>query len=122
MESKELVNFVAQKIFEKKGFNVIELNLQGHSPIADYFVLASANSERQVVAIAEYLIGELKDARMKPRNIEGLQEGKWALIDTGDVIIHIFQDYLRDFYDLEGLWGHVPRRRLQEQEAIASNA
>lgn len=124
MESRQLAEFCAEKIFEKKGFNVVMLDLRENSIIADYFVIASGNSDRQVVAITEYLVGELRDERLKPKSVEGVQEGKWALIDAGDVIVHVFQDYLREFYDLEGLWQHVPRERMTDKsaEAATSNA
>lgn len=120
MEPQELAEFCAQRIYEKKGFNVVLLDLRGHTAIADFFLIASGNSDRQVVAITEHLVGELRDARQKPNSVEGLGEGKWTLVDTGDVIVHVFQDYLRDFYDLEGLWAHVPRQRMTEKTSSTS--
>jgi ribosome-associated protein len=79
------------------------------SSLADAFIVCSGQSNRQVMAIAEHIRTTLKQRGVQALRIEGLKEGHWVLMDYGDVIIHIFYDPVRSFYDLEGLWADAPR-------------
>jgi ribosome-associated protein len=99
----------AHAAIDKKGENVRILDLRGISGFTDYFVITSAMSERQVTAIAGAIIDALAKEGLKPVSSEGLTDGRWVLIDFGDLIIHIFLDPLRDYYGLETLWGSAPR-------------
>ena len=119
MEAKQLAEFCAAKCLEKKGENVVILDLENRSSIADYFVVCSGFSDRQVAAIAENVSQEVAQAGNKPLSKEGMVDGRWALIDLGTVIVHVFQDHLRDFYNLEGLWQDAPRIRVQEKSLPA---
>ena len=116
--ARALAEFCAQKCLEKKAENVVILDLAGRSSVADYYVVASGFSDRQVKAVAEHVSDSVKTLGERPRSEEGLQEGKWALIDCSDVIVHVFLDSMRDFYNLEGLWQEAPRIRVLENTSV----
>ncbi len=80
------------------------LEVKEHCSFADFFIICSGASKRQVVALAEHLQEELAQARVKPLGVEGIQEGLWVLMDYNTLVVHIFYQELREFYDLEGLW------------------
>lgn len=73
--------------------------------LADYFVICSGNTSRQVKAIVDEIDYRLSAARVIPHHVEGLTESKWVLMDYGDVVVHVFDEETREYYDLEGLWG-----------------
>ena len=84
--------------------------LKGKTAIADYMVVASGNSQRQVSTMAEHLRKKLKSLGIKNVAVEGMSQGDWVLIDGGDVIVHLFRPEIREFYELEKLWGDpMPR-------------
>lgn len=78
--------------------------MQGRSSLTDYVLVCSGSSDRQVKAIAESISKELKGAGIYPLGVEGENEGKWVLADYDDVVVHIFYEPLREFYDIESLW------------------
>jgi ribosome-associated protein len=121
MEIRRFAELCAQKCLEKKAENVVVLDLEAKSSVADYFVICSGFSDRQVSAIADFVSDEGRKAGMKLISAEGTREGRWALIDFGPVIVHVFQDQLRDFYSLESLWRDAPRIRLQEDGRIVED-
>lgn len=86
--------------------------------VTDYFIICSADSDRGVKTIADNIQKKLKELGDKVIGIEGYTEGKWVLIDTTDVVIHVFYDPLRKFYDLEGLWIDAPRIRLPFEDGF----
>jgi ribosome-associated protein len=91
--------------------------------VADYLVVASAGSERQVSAIAEEIVDGLKQKGQTPLGVEGLKGGRWALVDYGDVVAHIFTEGARAYYDLDGLWADAERTEIKEKKpAKASKA
>lgn len=95
----------------RKAHGLVALDVSGLTSIADAFIICSGKSNRQVTAIAEYIQMELKKSGKRPLSVEGVKDGQWALLDFGDVIIHVFYDAVRSFYDLEGLWidaGRIP--------------
>jgi ribosome-associated protein len=96
-------------VLGKKAEALIVLDVRNLTSVADAFIICSGRSNRQVQAIAEHIQKEMKKRRRKPLSVEGLQEGHWILIDYGDVIIHVFFDPVRSFYDLEGLWTDAQR-------------
>ena len=85
--------------------DVVVIDLEGKSTIADYMVVATGRSNRQVVAISDHLRKLLKDRGLIGITPEGLRQGDWVLIDAGDVIIHLFRPEVREFYNLEKMWG-----------------
>ena len=89
------------------------IDLQGRSALADAIVIASGRSARHVAAIAEHLARRLKESGYGTRPLSGAQQGDWALVDAGDVIVHVFRPEVRTYYDLEGMWSvDEPERAL----------
>jgi ribosome-associated protein len=95
-------------LLDKKAEKLVVLNLQGLTTISDYFVLATAGSNRQAQALADALEMALKAEGRRPLSIEGYESAVWILIDYGDVVFHVFHDEARRFYGLERLWGDAP--------------
>lgn len=93
----------------KKAADIVVLDVQPHSSIADHFLICSGTSDRQVRAIAEAIEEELTHNGEKPLAMEGYQQGSWVLIDCADLIVHIFDDESRRFYNLERLWHQAAR-------------
>ncbi len=90
---------------DKKGDNIVLLDLRNLSPVADYFVIATGSVDRQLEAIADNVVEVLKRSqRVSPRRVEGTGQSGWVLIDYGDVVVHLFTPTLRAFYSLESLW------------------
>jgi ribosome-associated protein len=98
---------------QKKVLNLVVLDVGGITSFTDTFIIASGKSSRQVSAVAEHVIHCLKKEGIRPLGVEGLQQGHWVLIDYGDVIIHIFFEPIREFYDLEGLWSDAKRIKIK---------
>lgn len=117
MDGQKLAEFCAQKCLEKKAENVVILDLERLSSVADYFVVCSGFSDRQVSAIAQHVSDELRTTGVKTYHKEGFGDGRWCLIDFGTVIVHVFQDQLRDYYNLEGLWSDAKRIRITDESA-----
>ncbi len=99
-------------VLRMKALNVVVLDLHGLASFADTFIVCSGRSHRQVSAIAESVQQDLKARGIKPLGIEGLREGHWVLMDYGDVLIHVFYEPVRIFFDLEGLWSDAKRVEL----------
>ncbi|MDY6823133.1 MAG: ribosome silencing factor [Thermodesulfobacteriota bacterium] len=97
----------------KKATDIVVLDLRGLTSIADAFILCCGKSNRQVTAIGEFIIQTLKEGGTKPLSAEGLKEGRWVLLDYGDVVIHVFSESVRDFYDIEGLWTDAKKIKLE---------
>jgi ribosome-associated protein len=95
-----------------KALDVVVLDVQGLASFADTFIVCSGRSHRQVSAIAESVQQNLKAKGIKPLGVEGLREGHWVLMDYGDVLIHVFYEPVRIFYDLEGLWSDAKTVKL----------
>jgi ribosome-associated protein len=103
---------------EKKAQDPVLLELRGTTSFTDYFLLCSGKSDRQVQAIAQGIEEALKKKGIRPLGREGVTGGRWILIDYEDVVVHIFLEPVRQFYDLEGLWIDAPRIDLQKGGGI----
>jgi ribosome-associated protein len=104
-DAGSLHQLVMHSLDEDQAQDVVSIPLEGKSSIADYMVIASGRSTRQVAAIATHLAERLKkDGHGSPR-IEGLPAADWVLIDAGDVVVHLFRPEVRSFYNLERMWG-----------------
>jgi ribosome-associated protein len=101
----------------KKVIDLVALDVRDLTSIADYFIICSGRSNRQVQAIAEFIQIDLKKKGIKPLSIEGKKEGHWVVMDYGHVIIHIFYEPVRSLYDLEGLW--VDAKRISDFGALS---
>ena len=102
--SKQLLKLTLQSLEDNKAFDVVSINLIGRSSIADYMIVASGNSSRQVTSMAENLVKTYKEIGLRPSSPEGMSNGDWVLIDAKDILIHIFRPEVRDFYSLEKMW------------------
>ncbi len=102
--SKPFLNYLTKVLNDEKAENVTTIELQGKSEMADYMIIASGRSSRQVVSLSQNLSDKIKSKYNIISRIEGKQHGDWVLIDTGDVIIHIFKPEIREFYQLEQMW------------------
>jgi ribosome-associated protein len=100
----------------KKAESIVALDVQQLTSVADAFIICSGRSNRQVSAIAENIKRDLKRQRIRPISVEGIKDGLWVLMDYGHVVIHIFHDPLRTFYDLEGLW--IDARRIDLKKIL----
>ncbi len=109
MNSLEKSEVCAQLALENKAIDLVVLELIGTTSLTDYFLVCSGTSERQTQAMADHIERSLKQRGILPRGVEGRTKGKWILMDYGDVIVHIFQESERAFYDLEALWADCPR-------------
>jgi len=94
---------------EKKALEVTVLDLRGIASFTDYFLIASGTNLRQVQAIADEVVDQLKKQGTRAARVEGYRKGEWVLVDYGDFIVHVFEDKARRFYDLERLWRDAPR-------------
>jgi ribosome-associated protein len=100
----ETLNLIAQIIYDKKGFNILALDVRGLSSITDFLLIAEGNVDRHVAAISRAVIDELEERGEKPIHVEGLRIGDWAVLDYGEIMVHIFSPGLRERYCLERLW------------------
>lgn len=100
--------------FERKVKSITAINVKELTSYADTLIIIEGASQRQVSAIAQHLIKRLKEQNTKALSVEGVKEGDWALLDYGDVIIHVFESEKKSFYDVEGLWADAPRIDLSE--------
>jgi len=114
------VHTAVSAALDKKAFDLDVLAVAGLTSIADYFLMCSATSERQAVAIADSVVDRLREEdRVKPRLVEGTTPGRWILLDYGDFIFHIFTEDCRRFYGLERLWGDAPNVTADFSEEAA---
>jgi len=103
------LDHVTKAVQSMKAFDVVILNVERLASFADHFVLCSGRSHRQVTAIAESIRQDLKTKGIRALGVEGLRDGHWVLMDYGDIIVHVFYEPVRTFYDLEGLWADAER-------------
>ena len=104
ISSKKLLKLTLESLEHDKGIDIMSINLIGRSSIADYMVVVSGNTVRQVTAMANNLIKKYKEIGIRPPSPEGMSNGDWVLIDAKDILIHIFRPEVRDFYSLEKMW------------------
>ncbi len=105
----ELARTAVEAAIEKKGVKPVILDVSEHLRILDYFVIVSAGNRRQVATLVEEIEAKVKATGRSPLRMEGLDQGEWVLLDYGDVVVHVFLDEIREFYDLERLWSDAPR-------------
>lgn len=116
LDSAELTEEVSRAVdlaLDRKGRAVAVLDLRGLSSATDFFVIATGTSDVHVRRIAEHIIEEMRSDGVRPDHVEGLQGGRWVLIDFIDFVVHVFHPAARDFYELERLWGDAPLLALE---------
>ena len=114
-ELPEPVRRAGELALERKAQDVVILDLRGISSATDYFAMASGTSDIQVKSIAEHIIEEMKKEGVRPGHVEGLEGGRWVLMDYVNFVVHVFHPQARDFYQLEALWGDAPRFEMSEE-------
>ncbi|WP_221565704.1 ribosome silencing factor [Alkalihalobacillus sp. TS-13] len=113
MTANELVELSVRALDDKRAENIVVLNVQGISLVADYFMICHGNSEKQVEAIAREVKDRAQENGYPVKRLEGLDQSRWVLIDLGDVIVHIFHKDDRMYYNLEKLWGDAPTLNIE---------
>ena len=103
-KDSELLARIVKSLDDDKAEDIVTIDLEGRSSLADALIIATGRSSRHVASIAEHLARKLKEAGYGTRPIDGATQGDWALVDAGDVIVHIFRPEVRSYYDLEGMW------------------
>ena len=101
---EQVKDLVRQSLDDDKGMDIVTIPLAGKSTIADYMIIATGASSRQVASMADHIEFKLKKAGIAIMGKEGMQQADWVLLDTAEVIVHIFQPEVRDFYALERMW------------------
>lgn len=121
LDSREKAILLSRFALEKKAYDLVLMEVRQVTSIADYFIICSGRSDRQVQSIAQGIEEKLAEMDVLAMSIEGFTRGHWVLMDFSDVIVHIFYQPLREFYDLEGLWADAPRVELPEPYATLVN-
>ena len=116
MDSLDFSKGIAEIILSKKGFDIKILDLRKLSVFADFFVICSAGSDTQVKAISDAVDKELRDKGIKTYHREGYEALNWVLLDYFDVVVHVFKESAREYYNLEKLWGDAPVTEIKEEE------
>jgi ribosome-associated protein len=98
------LELVLASLEDSKAEDIVTINIAGKSALGDYMVVVSGRSSRHVMAICDHLISDLKDEGLGTARVEGQEAGDWVLIDTGDIIIHVFRPEIREFYNIEKMW------------------
>lgn len=119
METLLTADMICKFLSEKKANDIVKIYVADKTIIADYFVIASARSSTQVKALSEYVEEFVEKNGGEVRRTEGIAEGRWAVIDAGDIIVHIFNDEQRLFYHLERIWGDGEKFVDEEEELSA---
>jgi ribosome-associated protein len=109
LDPNELARLIVQLASDKKAEDIVMLDIHALSIIADYFVICTGTSDRQVRAIAKDIDEQVGKRGMRPVHVEGMQDATWVLLDYGSVIVHVFDPATRDYYRLEKLWAEAPR-------------
>ncbi|MGA1759692.1 MAG: ribosome silencing factor [Rhodobacteraceae bacterium] len=104
LTSEELLSHILESLESDKAEDIVQIDLRGKTSIGDYMVIASGRSSRQVSAMSEKLMDRLKQDHNRLCKVEGKETGDWVLIDTGDIIVHVFRPEVREFYQLEKMW------------------
>ena len=115
ISSKQLLKVTLESLDNDKGIDIVSIDLIGRSSIADYMVVVSGNTVRQVTALANNLIKKYKEMGLRLPSPEGMSNGDWVLIDAKDILVHIFRPEVRDFYSLEKMW-------IKKQEEMSPDA
>lgn len=114
MNTKELAQRIAAAANDKKAKDILLLNMEGLSPVTDFYVICSAGNSTLVKAIADNIEDKLAETGVHPTHKEGYGDARWVLLDYGDVVAHVFLEEERDFYNLEQLWADAPSEAFVE--------
>ena len=106
LDADQILRLITDSLDDDKAENILVISLDGKSAMADYMVVASGVSSRQIIAMAQHLEFKLKQKKVDVLGMEGLRQADWILIDANDVIVHIFRPEVREFYGLERMWAN----------------
>ena len=105
MQAEQLKSTAIHALEDVKAIDIAEFDVRGMTSITDFMIVASGSSDRHVKSLANAVVVACKKAGVKPLGVEGEREGEWVLVDLGDVVVHVMQPRIREFYALEKLWG-----------------
>lgn len=108
IDSKQMLEIAVKAADSKRAVDIVALDVSEVSLLADYFLICSANSDRQINAVVEAIMEKEEENQVEVKRVEGKDGGKWVLIDLGDLIVHVFSNSEREFYNLEKLWSDAP--------------
>jgi ribosome-associated protein len=122
MDVEKLKELIIKLLEDKKGEEILPIDLRKKVDFADYFLLCSAHSTKHAQGLADYVTLELKKIGIMPLSVEGMEQGNWIVLDYGSIVVHIFYEPIRRLYNLEELWLDQPQRRVKKlsQEQIDS--
>jgi len=112
LNSTDMARLAAGAALDKKALDPLALDLRGMSSVSEYFVILTGTSDRHVQAVAENIMEAFKSIGVKMLGEEGLREGRWVLLDYGEIVVHVFLEPVREYYDIERLWIDAPRLDL----------
>lgn len=113
--SKNLLKLTLEALEDDKAIDIMSINLEGRSSIADYMIVASGSSAKQVTSMADNLVKKYKEIGLRTPSPEGMSNGDWVLIDAKDILIHLFRPEVRDFYSLEKMWAKNQKDNILDQ-------
>lgn len=115
MQTDELKQIALQALEDLKGLDIAEYDVRGMTTVTDVMIIASGTSDRHVKSLADAVVIACKKAGMAPLGVEGEREGEWVLVDLGDVVVHVMQPRIREFYALEKLWTVTEEKREKSE-------
>lgn len=121
LDADASIDLFVRAALGRKAMGLVVLDVRELTSVADVFIICSGRSNRQVSAIADHIQADLKKQKIYPLNVEGKKEGHWVLLDYGHVVMHVFYEPLRNFYDLEGLWSDAGRIQTDAMDAAIEN-
>ena len=113
MQNEQLVKVAVAALEDMKGQDITIIDVRGKTSVTDFMVIASGSSSRQVKTLVENVLEKVKEQGVRPIGSEGLDSGEWALLDLGDIVVHVMLPTARQFYDLERLWQGAEQSRAQ---------
>ena len=116
MQNEQLVKVAVAALEDMKGQDITIIDVRGKTSVTDFMVIASGSSSRQVKSLVENVLEKVKEQGVRPIGSEGLDSGEWALLDLGDIVVHVMLPTARQFYDLERLWQGAEQSRAQHQD------
>jgi len=99
-----LLSYIAQAIYDKKGFNILALDIRKNAFLYDYVIIAEGSADVHVKALAKFVLEQMKKKKQKPILVEGMEHGEWVILDYGDIAVHLFLKEIREKYCLEEIW------------------
>jgi len=120
LETQALAEQIARLAIQAKGLDVQVLRVLELVQYTDWFIVVSGRSDRHVKAIREHIQDALREGGRKPLSVEGIEHSQWVLLDYGDVVVHVFYEPVREFYELERLWQEAPRLEIQDSDGPAA--